>query len=223
MLQGPAILPDTIKQAIILCHGYGSNGDDMAGLASCLSSTSPHTGFFCPNAPTPILWNGYEWFSLSDYSGAPEMADKNYLNELVGRTKEATYQLIDYIENIKQTYALEDHNIILGGFSQGGLMALYTGLFGAHNIAGIIGCSTVPIVFDNNAPISNLKRKIPILLTHGTQDDVVPVRSVDITKFELQKAYITPTIQLSNGLGHGIDDVCIKKIALFIHDIFSQN
>lgn len=222
MLQGPFFAPSDIKYAVILCHGYGSNGDDLAGLIPFLSNALPHTGFFCPNAPTPMMYNGYEWFSLSDYAGIPEMADRHYLDDLLKRAEKPAGLLSEYIEHIKTTYNLQDHNIILGGFSQGGLMALYTGLTGPHNIAGIIGCSAVPIVFENAIPTSSIKRKIPVLLTHGSADDVVPVYGVNITKDELQKANIEADICLSDGLGHGIDNTCLTTIISFISNIFKN-
>lgn len=223
MLQGPTFIPQNMKYAVILCHGYGSNGDDMASLAAHLSPIFPETGFFCPNAPTPLFYGGYEWFSLSDYSGAPEMADQNFLNTLVGRCKEPAKLLSNYIEYLKKTYGLDDANIILGGFSQGGLMALYTGLTGPHQVGGIIGCSAVPIVFGKNLPIESVNHTPPVLLTHGCADDVVPVHATHITSAELQKVHIIPSVKLSSDLTHGINDFCLQEITTFISNIFSKN
>ncbi|MBR5130162.1 MAG: dienelactone hydrolase family protein [Alphaproteobacteria bacterium] len=216
MLNGPSFVPSKIQNAVILCHGYGSNGDDLMGLVPYLKQSLPQTGFFCPNGPTPMMYNGFEWFSLSDYNMAPEFVSNDYLDILVQRCEEPSKLLISYIEHIKKNFNLEDKNIILMGFSQGGLLALYTGLTTQNTLSGLIGCSAIPIIFEKNLNASNITKQPSILLTHGTSDEVVPSNGVNLSAHQLSKVGIKPKIFLSEGLGHGIDTPCLNEIISFI-------
>ena len=222
MLTGPSFVPNKMTQAVILCHGYGSNGDDLMGLVPYLKEFLPQTGFFCPNGPTPMMYNGFEWFSLSDYTMAPEFVSTEYLDTLVHRCQEPATLLTNYIQEIKNTYHLPDKNIVLMGFSQGGLLALYTGLTLSDTIGGIIGCSAVPIVFNKSLPPQNIKKNMPILLTHGDIDNVVPAYGMQLNAEQLKSVGLTPDTFLSAGLGHGIDNNCMNKMIAFIQDCFKD-
>ena len=222
MLTGPSFIPDKMTHAVILCHGYGSNGDDLMGLVPYLKEFLPHTGFFCPNGPTPMMYNGFEWFSLSDYTMAPEFVSTEYLDTLVHRCQEPAALLNHYIQEIKKTYHLPDKNIVLMGFSQGGLLALYTGLTLPDTVSGIIGCSAVPIVFNKSLSPKNINKNIPILLTHGDIDSVVPAYGMQLNAEQLKSVGLTADTFLSSGLGHGIDDNCINKMIAFIQDCFKD-
>ena len=57
---------NNIKNAIILCHGYGGDGKDISALAINWQRFLPDTIFLCPNAPEVCDINptGYQWFDL---------------------------------------------------------------------------------------------------------------------------------------------------------------
>ena len=55
------------QQAIVLCHGYGGDGQDISNLAINWQRFLPEAIFLCPNAPEICAVNpqGYQWFDLS--------------------------------------------------------------------------------------------------------------------------------------------------------------
>lgn len=219
MLTGPSFIPQTVKKAIILCHGYGANGDDLMGLVPLMTDQMQNTAFFTPNGSTQMPFGGYEWFSLDDYN-PNEMDSVGYLDKLVGRCKEPAEQLRAYINKIQSDYFLTDGDIVLAGFSQGGLLALYTALTHPFPLAGVVGFSTVPIVFAGSLHPATIKRRIPILLTHGTADNVIPVKALDLTLSELKNAGQSPDYFVSEGLAHGIDGACVEKMIEFVQGLF---
>lgn len=218
MLLGPTILPDNPKNAVIFCHGYGSNGADMYGLCRLLQADNPDTAFICPNGLKMITGGGYEWFSLDDWQGE---ISPDYLQRLMGRIQPATRALGELILDLRSQLNLETEQIILGGFSQGGLIALATGLTLAERVAGLIGMSSVPVVFGDNFPVSDVCHRPPVLLTHGLSDTVVPPVAVDWHTTALKKIGIEPQVILSDGLSHGLDDNCINGIKSFLGRINS--
>lgn len=222
MLTGPSYVPSNVERIVILCHGYGSNGHDLMGLVPYLSQKLPNTAFYCPNAPYPIMYDGYEWFSLSDYTGLSNMVSLDYLDKLIERAKKPSDLLQSYIEHIKKQHNLKGTDIALGGFSQGGLMALYTGLTGNTDFAGLIGMSSVPLVFNKTLGLEQVKNNPPVLLTHGTADNVVPLSGMNLNTQELEKANISVQTFTSIDLMHGIDDGCLNTVYLFLKTIFNN-
>ena len=55
------------QQAVVLCHGYGGDGQDISNLAINWQRFLPETIFLCPNAPEICAVNpqGFQWFDLS--------------------------------------------------------------------------------------------------------------------------------------------------------------
>lgn len=216
MLVGPSFIPNQVTKAVILCHGYGASGSDLAELVPELSSTLPQAAFFCPDAPQELPFGGYEWFSLDDYQ--PEgMHGITYLDELVKRSQSSVLLLTDFCNHICHHYQISSSQVIIAGFSQGGLIALQTALTFPSPIAGVIGMSAVPIIFEKNFSTNSVKQKPPVLLTHGSADTVVPPLAFNLNISQLKSIGITPTTFISNGLGHGIDHLIIQQIKLFLN------
>ncbi len=212
MLTGPMIIPDTVENIVILCHGYGSNGNDMIGIAQQLTDDFRKTAFIAPNAPNNIGWGGYEWFSLNDFDLS--ITDKNYLARLTIRSKSAVKQLSELVNYVQMKYNVTSDKIILGGFSQGGLVAMLTALELESNPAGVIAMSAVPVYFTDKRVDS--KKSFPILLTHGSADSVVPIQAMQVGLEQLTSMNFKPETCISNGLGHGVDLNCLNHIRSFL-------
>jgi predicted esterase len=68
--------------------------------------------------------------------------------------------------------------IVLGGFSQGGAMAIFSGLTAPARLAGIVGLSSyllLSLKFRDLVPSPNPNQDTPLLMCHGTADPVVPM------------------------------------------------
>jgi len=64
--------------------------------------------------------------------------------------------------------------IVLAGFSQGGVIALHTGLRHAERLAGIVALSTYVMLPDSLAAEgSPANRDLPIFMAHGTADPMI--------------------------------------------------
>lgn len=220
MLSGPSFIPNVCRNGVILCHGYGSDGADMAGLFPALRAALPETAFFAPNAPIQTAPDSYEWFSLDDYTG-PDRLSVSYAETLVGRCHQPAEELRAYLNEIKQRYAFAESQLVLGGFSQGGLMAAYTALTHPTPVAGVIGFSAVPIVFGHQLPLEYVSSTMPVLLTHGGQDDVIPTIGMTLNETQLRRAGCSVQTCISPDLPHAIDSLCLTTAARFIRTVFS--
>jgi len=153
------------KNAVILCHGYGGDGKDISILAGYWRTFLSETIFICPDAPercaaSPI---GFQWFDLMDQS----------VEQILSKSLIAENKLNQLIDEVKKKYDLKADQIIIGGFSQGCMLTLQTGIKRKDKINSIIGYSGKII---NTEHLSkNINSRPNILLMHGDLDQVVTI------------------------------------------------
>jgi phospholipase/carboxylesterase len=153
-----------IKNAIILLHGYGGDGNDISMLTLNWKRHLPNTVFICPNGHETCAINpsGYQWFDLTK-------EDSSYILE---QSLKAEEKIKQFIGEIKKEFNLSNDKICLSGFSQGCMMSLNVGLTSEEKFLCIIGFSGKIIDKDNLK--SRVKNSTETLLIHGDADQVVP-------------------------------------------------
>lgn len=225
---GPSFIPrnETIKNIVFLLHGYGANGDDLIDLANIISKRIPNTAFYAPNAPFELENGGfympssYQWFTLEGYDPEKIKQSPEYFNQLCNKrlvdAQKVLPDLWQYIDNIVKTHNVSYKNVVVAGFSQGGLMALLTSLLSDNIFGGVISFSGVPLGDRTNDLIKN---DIPILLTHGDSDEVVPNYALDLTEKVLSSKKIIPQKYLSAGISHSIDNLTLERAINFLEKI----
>ena len=212
-LSGPVREPASgaaARQLVILCHGVGSDGQDLIGLAPYFAKVLPDAKFIAPNAPYAFDMApfGYQWFSLGDMSME---------NRLRG-TQAAAPILDDFIDEQLAVHGLEEKDLALVGFSQGTMVSLHVGLRRAKPLAGIIGYSGMLIGADLLA--TEIKSRPPVLLMHGDADDVLPPENLNLATTALRAAGVSVRSEMRPGLGHGLDDRCIINGMEFLTQCF---
>tara|TARA_A100001011_G_scaffold318682_1_gene338493 strand:- start:264 stop:917 length:654 start_codon:yes stop_codon:yes gene_type:complete len=156
------------KDAVILCHGYGGDGKDISILASYWRAHLPDTIFICPDAPekcgaSPL---GFQWFDLIDQT--PE--------QILSKSLVAEIKLNKLIDEVKEKNNLSANQIIIGGFSQGCMISLQTGIKRKDKINSIIGYSGRVIDIEHLS--KNIVSRPNIILMHGDIDQVVPIEGL---------------------------------------------
>ena len=161
--------------AVIWMHGLGADGNDFVPIVKELDlAGAPAIRFVFPHAPTrPVtINNGYvmrAWYDISfgDLEGNTRKADAQGVRE-----SQAQIEALIARENGR---GIAGSNIVLAGFSQGGAMALHTGLRHAQKLAGVMALSCyLPLAesFAREAAAANCKT--PVFMAHGMHDPVVP-------------------------------------------------
>lgn len=204
-----------VQKAVIMLHGYSSNGYDLIGLAPYLAKSHLNTIFYAPNAPVETEV-GYKWFDLDEYAADTVYERFDYLNVLMKRAKPVLPNIFDFIQFIAQKHKLASNQITLMGFSQGGLLALMSGLLYKNKLSGVIGCSSVPVAINEALTLDEVKNTPAVLLTHGSDDDVVPYIGMQITQNTLKNIGCDVQTHVVYGMGHEIDESSIEKINEFL-------
>ena len=198
-LSGPMLPPasgSAPKQAVVLLHGYGSDGNDLIGLAPHWQAILPDAVFISPNAPEQCrqLAYGFQWFDVS--------FDGDRLAKRQEGVVQARPVLLEFLEDLWSQSGIEPENTILAGFSQGAMMALHTGLSLDRPLMGIVAFSGAFLPPDGFG--SALLAKSPVCLVHGDMDTVVdPEHSAD-ADVALRLAGYDVRYHVSPGVGHGI-------------------
>jgi phospholipase/carboxylesterase len=198
------------KQLVVLLHGYGSNGDDLIGLAPFFAQALPEAEFLSPNAPFPCELSplGFQWFGLEDRT--PEM--------MLGGTRLAAEILDRFLDAELAKRELGDRDLALVGFSQGTMMSLHAGPRRPNRIGGILGFSGSLIAPQLLA--GEIRSRPPVFLVHGTADQVVPFGALAQAEQALRDAGISVETESRPGLVHSIDQVGAQKGALFLRRCF---
>ncbi|MDH3640075.1 MAG: alpha/beta hydrolase [Gammaproteobacteria bacterium] len=173
------------EYTVIWLHGLGADGYDFEPIVPALKlPADPVVRFVFPHAPMrPVTINGgmvmRAWYDIS----AMEMVR----NEDAAGVEQSAAQVRDLIAEQNRD-GIPTERIILAGFSQGGAIALHTGLRYAEALAGIMALSTyVPLKqrLAKEAHASNLGTSV--FMAHGTSDPVIPLTLGDASRKLLQE------------------------------------
>ena len=197
MLDGPRLAPLSNSKPdalVVLIHGYGSNGADLISLATMMQPSLPGAAFVAPNAPSqmPGMMAAFQWWPIDSFSMAERAAG----------AQAAAPALDAFITDELLKTGLASDRLLLVGFSQGTMMALHVGLRRPDAIAGIVGISGMLVAPELLEP--DLQSKPPVLLIHGTEDDIVPFGSMELAATALADVGVSVETHASPGLSHSI-------------------
>ncbi len=202
MLDGPrlAAAGGAADRLIILCHGYGADGQDLIGLAGAWQRLMPRAAFAAPNGPERCAGQplGYQWFALP-HGGGGAGRDPAIMRSGVARAAAA---LERFIEAELARHGLAANRLALVGFSQGTMTALQAGLCGRARPAAIIGFSGALAAGPDFG--AQLAARPPILLVHGDADPMIPLEAMYDAAQRLGAEGLQVLWHVSAGVGHGI-------------------
>jgi phospholipase/carboxylesterase len=159
--------------SVIWLHGLGADGTDFVPVVDALDLPERPIRFVFPHAPMRAVTinQGYvmrAWYDVLSMDFG-KRADEGGVRESQG--------LIEAMIERETRRGVAAGGIVLAGFSQGGAIALQTGLRHATRLAGIMALSCyVPLAGTLEAERSLANRDVPIFMAHGTHDPVIPVR-----------------------------------------------
>jgi thioredoxin 1 len=193
-----ALLANVIRgsdaaRLLVLLQGYGADEQDLGGLLPYLdpegrfAAVMPRGPFDAPGAP------GYAWFPIS-----AEGVDVTAFTEAV--------DLVDaFIDEQCAALDLARADAIFGGFSQGAGIALAVALRGGDAIrpAGVLAMSPFAPGWDALDVDWDAVRSIPVMVQHGTEDPMIPVRAArDLTRVLTE--HDVPVVAREYPMGHQV-------------------
>jgi phospholipase/carboxylesterase len=195
----------TSAPLVMLLHGYGSNEEDLIGLASAFD---PSVLALSLRAPLPLGYGSFAWFEIA-FTHAGIAVDAR-------QAERSSAVVADCIERAVAAYSADPRRVFLVGFSQGATMAGLVALTRPDLVAGAALLSgIVPSeVLDQLPDTSRLTGK-RFLVGHGTDDVVVPVAHGRATR-ELLEQLGVDLVYREYQVGHGISQAGIQDLAAWL-------
>ncbi|MDS4027197.1 MAG: PHB depolymerase family esterase [Candidatus Contendobacter sp.] len=161
------------RSSVIWMHGLGADAHDFESIVPELDLPAElGVRFVFPNAPIrPVTINGgmqmRAWYDVFS-TDLPRRADPDGVC--------ASEQAISALLEREQQRGVPAERIVLAGFSQGGAMALHTGLRYPNRLAGILALSCyLPLASQLNGERRPENQPTPIFIAHGDYDAVIPI------------------------------------------------
>lgn len=173
------------KACVILMHGLGSSSADMRQLVDALNLKESSIRFVLPDAPIrPITIN--QGMTMRGWYDIRQMALTERVDvEGIAASESLMIDIID--EQIAA--GITSQKMALVGFSQGGVMALHTGLRYRLPLAGLVGMSCyLPLGHTLPTDIAQRPSHLNVALYHGRYDPVVPLAAGEMAYKALVKA-----------------------------------
>lgn len=171
------------KSAVVLCHGFGAPANDLVDLAPALLQLQPElaatTRFVFPAAPLSLAEygapSGRAWWHLpqSLLMGGTRNWER-YLEEVPEGLPAARRALMSLVTQLSDTTKLPLNRIVLGGFSQGAMLATDVALRLEEAPAGLAILSGALIARPEWTQRAARRKGLPVFQTHGTEDSVLP-------------------------------------------------
>jgi len=206
-LDGPRWGPasgGTPRKLVVLLHGLGADGYDLIDLAPGWGQAVPEAAFVAPHAPEPcdIAPYGRQWFSVGDRTPARMRAGAEV----------AAAHLAAFLDAEAARFGIGPGDIAIMGFSQGAMMALFTGLRRAPPPAVLLAYAGRLLGAETLA--ADIRARPPVLLVHGAEDEIVPAAASREAESALTAAGVTVEAAFRPGLGHGLDEAGMALGAL---------
>jgi len=213
------ILPTaaTHQFSVIWLHGLGADGHDFEAIVPQLNCNQvAHTHFVFPNAPSLAVTinNGMvmpAWYDILEMSFERKVDLKGI---------ETSSILINRLIHQEMSRGVAPQNILLVGFSQGGVIALHAGLNFPEKLGGIIALSTyLPEPESLLANRSESNQHTPIFMAHGTMDPVVNITAAQ-SAFKTLKNLNYPVEWHDYPMEHSVCTDEIQALSNFINQQF---
>lgn len=194
---------------LLMLHGYGSHENDLFGFANDLPGD-----FFVISARAPysLGFGGFAWYEIDfNQLGGGKMSN-------VEQARESRELVRTFVNEAREAYNLKESDLWLMGFSQGCILSYGLALSYPQEVQKVLALSgyvlkdIVPAQYQP-AAIQHLD----FLVTHGTEDPVLPVEWARQTVKMLEQLNIKHLYR-EYPIGHGINPECFADIKKWIDE-----
>lgn len=217
---GAAVIGSGASGTVIFLHGLGDTGMGWAPVMDMVKEA--HLKYVCPHAPVQaVTLNGGmqmpSWFDIRslDASGNEDEAG-------IKKAAESVHAML----KAEEESGTPPSRIVLGGFSQGGGLALYSALTYEKKLGGVVALSSwLPL----HKEIASLVAKgglanqdTPILQGHGDMDPLVLHQIGQLTATYLAAFNPNHSFKTYPGMGHSSCDQEIQDLKQFFAKILPK-
>jgi phospholipase/carboxylesterase len=181
------------KKCVLLLHGVGGNEMSLAELAT---SIDPDTLLILPRAPRVLAADQFAWFRVAFTASGPSIVE--------AEAEASRRRLIRFVEQVQAQFAVEPKDIVIAGFSQGGIMSASVALSAPEQVGGfaILSGRILPELKPHLASRERLAH-LRSFIGHGEHDRTLPVvwsQRADQWLSELGVEHVTRLYPIAHGI-----------------------
>lgn len=210
---------------VVLLHGFGAPGTDLVPLFRQLS-VGADVRFVFPEAPIaldPGYGAGRAWWmiDLARLQRAVATGERgNLVSEVpegLPGTREMIFGMLDALE---REHSAPRSRVILGGFSQGAMLATDVALRDTEPPAGLVVLSGSLICEPEWTALLPRRKGLRVLQSHGRADPILPIGIARELR-DLFAAAGLPSQWIEFSGGHGIPNQVVEAMNRFVQDTFA--
>ena len=208
---------------VVLLHGFGAPGTDLVPLWRELA-VGREVRFVFPEAPLELDFGGRAWWPL-DMARLQERFSTAGAERLIAEVPPgidaARAALLELLAALERDFGAKPEQTLIGGFSQGAMLATDAVLRTSRAFAGLAILSGTLISHDEWLPLMGARRGLPVLQSHGRADPVLPFALGERLRDELSAAGLPVEFIAFNG-GHGIPGGVLEGLTRAIRRLSSE-
>lgn len=208
------------EKTLLIMHGYGASKDDLAPLARMLSGGRKLRWLF-PNAPLSVPLGmgmmGRAWFPI-DMVRLEESIRTGHPRDFSGEIPEGFLDASEKVMRLIQQLEVSPENLIVGGFSQGSMIACDIAMTMPVNLAGLVLLSSTLVAKTRWQASLEKHRDLPIFQSHGHGDPLLNFQFAENLHM-LLKQYSPQAEFVPFQGGHEIPDLVMRGLDRFIANV----
>jgi len=208
---------DAPKYCVIWLHGLGAEGHDFEAIVDQFDlPSSLSIRFIFPHAPMQAVTINQGFVMRSWY----DIRSQDICSEQDEEGIQASQKIVDNLIEQQIKLGINSKNIVLAGFSQGGVVVLQAALRSKHQLGGVMALSTyLALEHSLKAEKTEVNQQIPIFLAHGDTDPVIDIKWAHKTHSHLIREKYSIDWHEYNGMPHSVSAQEIADISHWLTKI----
>ena len=209
------------KLTVVLLHGFGAPGNDLVSLAQLIRSP---VRFVFPEAPLELggLYGDSRAWWLLDLARLEEElrtgAVRDRRDEVPDGLEAARAHVSRFLDQLQARYAIDNTQLVVGGFSQGAMLTLDVALHRPAPPAALIQMSGTLLAESIWKPRMKQLAGVPVLQSHGRHDPLLPFAMAEVLRDDLKQAGANVT-WIEFGGGHEIPPPVLDGVTTLLASI----
>lgn len=212
---------------VVLLHGFGAPGDDLVALWEYLDAPQG-TRFIFPAGPLTVASLGFlesrAWWMIDLEKRMREFAEgrpENFMKDVPKGLAEARERVVALLGDVDHKLGADPKRTVLGGFSQGAMLACDVALRTEQPFAGLALLSGSLVARDEWVPLMPKRKGLRVIQSHGNGDPLLPFFIAERLRDHLTAAGLAVEWVPFRG-GHEIPEVVVVKVGSFLRDVLGS-